>query len=205
VNTRHFVATALAVAIAACSEAPDDAGPLAPDGDVSFARSAPIVQGTGGGGYVLPLAGIDLPGTFAFSAIQFADGRAQGQLRFTLDVFGLADLGLADGQAVFHGEVTCVSHDPENNRLWVGGVVTRNASTQPDFAADPVAQVGDDIWFRVVDYGEGASAEQPDRITFTGFEGGAGIFTSEEYCATQPWPDDDARTNAVVSGNVQVH
>lgn len=204
-NTRHATAIALAVALAACSEAPDDAGPLAPDIPVAFAGAGPIAHGTGGGEYVLPLAGIDLPGTFAFSAMQFANGRAQGHLRYTLEVFGLAGLGLDDGHVEFHGEVTCVTHDPANNRLWVGGVVTQNRSTQPLFRDDATTQVGKDIWFRVVDYGEGAVADQPDRTTFTGFEGGAGIITSEEYCETQPWPDDDARTNAVVSGNIQVH
>jgi hypothetical protein len=205
VNARTLLVIAASAALAACTEPAGDTGPLAPDVAVSYARSAPVVLGTGGGRYVLPLAGVDLPGTFAFTAMQAADGRVRGQLRYTLDVFGLADLGLADGLADFHGDVTCVSHDPANNRLWVGGVVTQNRSTQPDFAADPVAQVGDDIWFRVVDYGEGASAGQPDRTTFTGFEGGAGIITSQEYCDTQPWPEDDARTNVVVAGNIQVH
>ena len=171
----------------------------------SLAASGPVAHGAGGGGYILPLGGVDLPGTFAFGALQFADGAVQGRLRFTLEVSGVADLGLADGLVDIHGEVTCVTDDPANDRLWVGGVVTRNASTQPDFRDDPTTQVGGDVWFRAVDYGQGAGADQPDRVTFVGFEGSAGIITSEEYCETQPWPDDDARTNEVVSGNIQVH
>ncbi len=171
----------------------------------SAARAAPTVHGTGGGHYVLPLAGVDLPGTFSFAALQFGHGAAQGHLRYTLDVFDLAGVGLADGLIDIQGAVTCVSDDPINGRLWVGGIVTRNASTQPDYRDDPTTQVGRDVWFRVVDYGEGGSATQPDRTTFVGFEGGAGIITSEEYCAVQPWPAGDERTNAVVRGNVQVH
>ncbi|NIU75387.1 MAG: hypothetical protein GWN71_17950, partial [Gammaproteobacteria bacterium] len=49
----------------------------------------------------------------------------------------------------------------------------------PGFQED-VHQPGRDIWFRVVDYGEGENATQPDRSTFVGFEGDAGIITSAE-------------------------
>ena len=89
-------------------------------------------------------------------------------------------------------------------------MITQNLSTQPDFRDDEINQVGRDIWFRVVDYGEGANAAEPDRTTFVGFEGGGGIITSQEYCDAQIWPGppgevEDARTNAVVAGNIQVH
>ena len=53
-------------------------------------------------------------------------------------------------------------------------------------------------------YGE-AEASPPDRSTFMGFEGAAGFFTSEAYCLGQPWPEGDARTWPVTSGNIQVH
>ena len=64
-------------------------------------------------------------------------------------------------------------------------------------------EVGDDIWFRVVDYGEGQDA-QADRSTFVGFEGNAGIITSREYCDAQIWPEGDARTGPVTDGDIQV-
>ena len=67
-----------------------------------------------------------------------------------------------------------------------------------------VHQPGADIWFRVADYGEGNQALQADRSTFVGFEGSAGIITSDEYCTTQPWPAGDAGTNPVTAGNLQV-
>ncbi len=55
-----------------------------------------------------------------------------------------------------------------------------------------------------MDYGEGENATQPDRSTFVGFEGNAGIITSAEYCEEQIWPAGDERTNPVTEGDIQV-
>ena len=66
---------------------------------------------------------------------------------------------------------------------------------------DPLT--GEDVWFRLVDYGEG-SAAPADRKTFMGFENTPGIPTSEVYCQLQIWPADDARTWPVTEWNVQV-
>ena len=63
-------------------------------------------------------------------------------------------------------------------------------------------QPGRDVWFRVLDSGEGQS--EPDRTTFLGFEGDADIITSQEYCDLAIWPDDNARTSPVTEGNIQV-
>jgi hypothetical protein len=92
--------------------------------------------------------------------------------------------------------------DAVNRRAWIGGVITKNLSEHPSFQA-PRNEPGRDIWFRVLDSGEGAGAD-PDRTTFVGFEGDAGIITSAEYCAVQPWPDGNARTWPVTAGNIQV-
>lgn len=62
--------------------------------------------------------------------------------------------------------------------------------------------MGRDVWFRVVDHGEGESAA--DRTTVFGFEGAAGFVTSADFCAGRPWAANDARTWAVVEGNLQV-
>lgn len=152
----------------------------------------PVVASTaGGGGYVIG----SLQVSFSFNAIGRADGSATGRF------FHSVELG---GQLIeFEGRVTCVTVDAENNRAWIGGVVTANNSEHPDFTT-PIHDVGADIWFRVVDYGEGAAAEE-DRSTFVGFEGAAGFDTSAEYCAAQPWPADDARTNPLNFGNLKVH
>ena len=133
---------------------------------------------------------------FAFSAVQKDDdGTGTGRLRFSV-VF--------QGELVeFHGRVTCVTFDAENHRAWVGGVITQNNSTHPFWMQD-INDVGRDIWFRSVDYGEGENAGQVDRTTFVGFEGNAGIPTSEEYCDAQIWPEGDARTNPVTQGNISV-
>jgi len=146
---------------------------------------------TGGGKYMLLGT---LQADIAFSAIARADGSATGRFHQSV-VFG--------GELVaFHGTVTCVTFDSENNRAWIGGVVTRNDSTHPSFLEER-HEVGRDIWFRVVDYGEGSDAPA-DRSTFVGFEGDAGLITSADYCAGQPWPDEDARTWPFTMGNIQV-
>ncbi len=169
----------------------------------ALSKHVPIdAQATGGGQYDLPLAGEMFPGKFSFSAVQFSDASATGRLRFVLDLGdGIPDV-IAGGVVEIQGDVTCVSAEPDLGRAWVGGVITQNRSTQPDFRDDPTTQVGKDVWFRVLDDGEGKGAT--DRTTFVGFEGGGGIITSQEYCDTQIWPDDNARTNPV-SGNIQVH
>lgn len=130
------------------------------------------------------------------STVAYADGSASGRFHHSLEL---------GGELVeFHGAVTCVSFDPVNGRAWIGGIVTKNQSTHPDFQTE-IHVPGKDVWFRVVDYGEGEDA-QADRTTFVGFEGAAGILTSQEYCDAQIWPDDppDDRTWPVLRGNIQV-
>lgn len=143
-------------------------------------------------------AGVDV--AFAVGVVQFDEFRAFGAFRFST-VLG--------GETVdFAGVATCVTIDSDNDRAWIGGIVTRNRSTHPSFT-QPIHDAGRDIWFRAVDYGHGRRASQADRTTFVGFEGSAGIITSLEYCETRPWPGPptdpvDARTNALTSGNLKV-
>ena len=80
--------------------------------------------------------------------------------------------------------------------------MTLNKSVREPFASGEIYQPGRDIWFRVLDQGTPGTAG--DRTTFVGFEGGAGIITSEEYCAERPWPDGNARTNPLTTGNLNV-
>jgi len=138
---------------------------------------------TGGGQFEHPVFGTV---TFSFAAVRHADGSVSG--RFEQDQF---DLGFS-----YKGDVTCFAVDPLNHRAWIGGVLTQ--SNDPD----PVTEVGDDAWFRVLDLG--SSNAGPDRSTFLGFEGGGGIITSEEYCAARLWPDDNARTWPVEQGNIVI-
>jgi hypothetical protein len=177
-----------AAILAACDQPPT----TAPDIEVQFAHVAGHAMASGGGHYVLSDV---FPGTFAFTAIQTSsDGAAKGHLRHTL-VF--------NGELIeFHGEVTCLTVDRVNGRAWIGGEVTRNKSVAEPYASDARFQPGQDIWFRVLDNGQGQSS--PDRTTFTGFMGDAGFDTSVAYCAGMPWPADDARTHPVSAGNIQV-
>jgi hypothetical protein len=175
----------LAVLLAACGDSPDLASPsLATGGITAHAHGEGVFD-----------AGV--PVAFQFGIVQddATTEAATGDLRFTTDLGGLA--------VDFVGQATCLAVDAANARAWIAGVITENNSTHPSFTG-PLNQVGKDIWFRVVDYGEGAGAPQVDRTTFVGFEGSAGIGTSAEYCATRPWPDGDARTGPVLEGNIQV-
>lgn len=151
-----------------------------------------VVAGTTGSGTFLVLG--TMPGTFTYEALATSAGGAKGGFHFVL-VF--------QGQHVeFEGAVTCVSFDSATNRAWVGGVVTANESVHPSYTT-PRTQIGEDIWFRVVDYGEGSAAPD-DRTTFVGFAGDRNVPTSAEYCALQPWVDNDASTWPVIEGNLQV-
>lgn len=167
--------------------------PAADAGTVQLATGGNGVtaSATGGGWYNINNV-FDVQ--FAFSAIQRADGRVMGEFHHRTDTGnGLFDV---------HGTVTCLAFDLENRRAWIGGVVTRNNSTDP-FYQQEIFQPGHDAWFRVVDYGEGKDSP-PDRSTFVGFENTPGIPTSEFYCALRPWPADDARTWPQTAGNIQV-
>ena len=158
------------------------------------AANAIVASATGGGWIEFGIPGLS-DAQFSFSAVQHADGTASGvfhQVRSN-----------AGPTIDFSGEVTCLSVDPVNHRAWIGGVIRQNNSTSPAFQVDTLHAPGLDVWFRVVDYGEGDGAVS-DRSTTYGFKHSAGIITSAEYCATRPWPAADARTFPVVRGNLQV-
>jgi hypothetical protein len=166
-------------------------GPTAPDGPISETDTpasqmnlGAVETVTGGGQFVHPDFGTV---TFSFVATRRDDGRVTGHF-----LQNQHDLGFEYG-----GAVTCFAVDQVNHRAWIGGVLTR--SNDPD----PVTEVGDEAWFRVLDLGQGGP--EPDRSTFLGFDQGVPPFdTSENYCAARPWPDDNARTWPV-SGNIVIH
>ena len=187
--TRWVQAGLLAGLLAAGASAAAQANPIL-EAQKQDGNDGVTALATGGGHYLIGGA-IDV--TFSLSAKQKDSGFATGQFRQSLVFQGLA--------VDFHGEVTCVSVDSVNHRAWIGGIVTQNNSEHPAFTGDR-NQPGRDVWFRVLDSGEGQA--DPDRTTFLGFEGSGGIITSEEYCAAAIWPDDNARTSPVTQGNIQV-
>lgn len=173
-----FTGAILLLAVTGCSET----------GTMGLAEPRMMVGGvqekvTGGGQFVHPVFGTV---AFAFTAIRHADGTVTGH--FQQNQF---DVGFT-----YKGNVTCFAVDLENRRVWIGGVLT--------FTNDPeeITEVGDDAWFRVLDVGNGSG--QVDRSTFLGFEGGAGIITSEEYCAVRLWAPNNERTWPV-TGNIKIH
>ena len=178
-----------------CAE-PSATGPSAPTvrrGTQSASADGVQASTTGGGHYLLQ----GLYDTkFSFSANQNGNGEANGEFRVSVDFGG------TDGTASFKGVVTCMASDPVNGRAWIGGVITENTSTSPTYQVE-ITEPGRDIWFRVLDRGEGSDAAA-DRTSFVGFTGSAGIQTSAEYCAVKLWADGNARTHAVTNGNIQV-
>jgi hypothetical protein len=137
---------------------------------------------TGGGSFLF--AGT-IPMQFAFAAIQRGDGSAVGSFHHAY----------TDEVASYHffGTVTCLAFDEATGRAWIGGVLTNVITDDPEVGL----AAGDDAWFRVLDSPDG------DRSTAMGFVGV--IPSSEEYCETQPWPEDNARTHPVTSGQITLH
>jgi hypothetical protein len=136
---------------------------------------------TGGGWFLF--AG-SIPMQFGFSAVVRPDGTTAGSFHHFYTFEGL--------DYEFWGTVTCLTFDEAEGRAWVGGVLTKVSSTDPDVGLFP----GDDAWFRVLDSAAG------DRSTAMGFAGA--IPSSEVYCAEQPWPDNNERTHPVTSGQISV-
>lgn len=142
-----------------------------------------------GGGHYLVAGVLDVQ--FAFVAVQHQDGSISGQFHHHTND------GL--GNVEFFATVTCLAVDVTQGRAWIGGRITENLSTSPDFMGG-VYDPGHDIWFRVLDSGSGDAKE--NRTTFMGFEGA--IPSSAAYCASQPWAPGNARTWPVTAGNINV-
>jgi hypothetical protein len=155
-------------------------------------RRGGVVASTAGGGQAQLPEGFSAL-KFSFNAKTTEDGTAFGEFRQRYES--------VSGSVDFRGRVTCVTFDAANGRAWIGGIITENSSTNPAVLT-PIHEPGRDVWFRVVDYGEGQAPD--DRSTVFGFEGSLGIPTSADYCAAQLWAAGDANTWAVVAGNIQV-
>ena len=184
-----YLIAAFAFLVTGCDQAE---APLSPEVQAS-AQGGVQASTTGDGTY--ELLGGAVPVEFSQSVLQVSsDGTAKGTAHHLAHYQG--------ERLEFRTRVTCATFDEENGRAWIGGVITENNSTHPFWQTDN-NDVGDAIWWRVVDYGEGAN-DQPDRSTFVGFEGNAGIITSREYCDARIWPEGDARTGPVTEGNIQV-
>jgi hypothetical protein len=186
----------LLLPLAACGQ-PD--GPTMPDATASRRGSTNngngvivMVKGSG----VVDLSAIPGAGNAVFfiNAKLKADGRVLGHFRQTRSRNGLL--------VEFSGRVTCLTIDEELGRVRIGGVITENNSTDPAFLTEN-HEVGDDVWFRMVDGGEGGT----DASTTYGFKPTL-VNTSAEYCALPftglPWWNP-ASTFPLQSGDVEIH
>lgn len=183
--------------LGACDWAPEVVGPEpAPPSLSTHADGVPARAS--GGGHFFGQFFFGVPVQFAFTAIQRDPntGEADGRYHFSSTV---------NGQAIeVHGRITCMTVDPENpGRAWMGGVITKNESEHPLYTG-PTSQVGRDSWFRVVDYGEGADASQPDRASLVFVEPTGGFTSARDFCAARLWFPEDRITNPLLSGNIQV-
>jgi hypothetical protein len=120
----------------------------------SVAANEGVSHAATGGGHFLFQGFLDVQ--LGFSAVAMADGSAQGSFRQSYTLDGLT--------TTYWGTVTCLSVDAAERRAWIGGVVTNVDSD------DPAARlVGEDVWFRVVDYDDDDPDQDPaDRSTVFG-------------------------------------
>lgn len=183
-------------ALVACSESTTPIAPL--HGTSALFNNGNGVELQVNGAGVVDLSSAGAPDmSFQFVARRKADGTVTGHFRFSR----MSPTGLVE----FEGDVTCVTGDPNfPGRARIGGIVTENNSTAPTFLTEN-HQVGDDVWFRVFDDGNGGGAV--DRSTTLGFKPTL-VNTSAEYCALPfdglPWWNP-ASIFPLASGTIRVN
>lgn len=181
-----LVTACACLTLVSCENATAPEPPPAPEAHLFF---GPTGLAVGAGRFAIG----ELSVRFFFSGLQLGNN-AVGSFYHAVD--------LGEGERVeFFSKVTCLAFDAANGRAWFGGVILKNNSTAGSGFVGTIHQPGKDIWFRILDTGPSAD---PDRSTFVGFEGSAGIQTSAEYCQVKTWPDLNARTNPVTQGEIAV-
>ena len=190
---RSNLGLTLALVSGACSSPEPTSPPVAVPMSVNASQGVEVSV-TGGGIVDLSTASVG-DAYFSFNAIRKADGTVLGRFHQRRERNGLV--------IDFTGIVTCVTVDALLMRARVGGVITENASTDPAFLTAN-HEVGDDVWFRVVDGGEGN--DSTDGSTVFGFKPTL-VNTSAEYCALPftglPWWNP-ATTFPLRGGNIQI-
>lgn len=172
---RFHVLLASLTLLAACEAGTD---PTAPSAAPAATVTAAPTSATGSGHY---FSGGEQR-TFAFSAVEHADGSASGQFEIVIHAI----------DRYIQANVTCVT--VRNDTAWVGGVVTKTNH--------PAVIVGRVSYFWTVDGGEGADAV--DKVSTARINDAVG--EDARFCSITP---DEAFSrlpgNVVLRGNVQVH
>ena len=192
-TARSSLSIMMFLGIAACSVDREPTMPRPAAASLSASRGVQISV-TGGGVVDFSAAGVG-DGHFAFTALVKGDGSVHGRFHQRRDT----PLGVVD----FTGTVTCLTVDAALGRARFGGIITENNSTHPGFLTEN-HEIGDDVWFRVQDGGEGAGAA--DASTSYGFKPTL-VNTSAEYCALPftglpAW--NPASTFPLRGGNIQI-
>ena len=139
--SRTLLAAAIALAVAACTDAPVA---VETDLEPQFAKKGRVVQSATGSGQ-FRLADGNLR-TFTASAVKHADGTVSGQSQLKNRSNGIT----------IHSSIDCLFID--GNLAIMSGVVTSSTS--------PNRPVGGGIIWAVIDNGQGKNAPA-DRVTFT--------------------------------------
>ncbi len=127
--------------------------------------------------------------TFSFSAVQYADGTAEGNAQIASRKFQLDDREL-----VIHMRIDCLHVLPDGKTAQLSGVVTRTSYPFPD------APVGEVHRFTVQDNGEpGAGVDK-----FSGVPPNPLARDCDDADFGQPEPARVAPTRTVNRGNIQV-
>ena len=191
---RPILRTVALCSVASCASQSEPTMPRDPR--VSLDASEAVQYSASGGGIVgfSAVAGAT-DGHFTFHASVTGDGKVRGRFHQTRSRDGLL--------VEFSGDVTCLTIDPVRKRARIGGMITANNSTDPAFLTTN-HEIGDDVWFRVQDGGEGNGAV--DASTTYGFKPTL-VNTSAEYCALPfdglpAW--NPASIFPLVAGNIQV-
>ena len=192
-TARTSLGIMMLVSAAACSS---DRVPTVPHPAAVSLNAGYGVQSTvtGGGIVDFTAAGVG-NGYFSFTGIIRGDGSVHGRFHQRRET--------PSGVVDFTGEVTCLTIDAARGRARFGGRITENNSTHPGFLTEN-HEIGDDVWFRVQDGGEGADSQ--DASTSYGFKPTL-VDTSEQYCALPfdglpAW--NPASTFPLLAGNIQI-
>jgi len=192
---RSQLCITLLLTVGACSSQQES--PTVPKNLSAVLNASQGVERQASGGGIVDFSAVAGAGNgwFSFTAKAKGDGTVQGRFQQYRERNGL----IID----FAGDVTCLTVEPVLHRARIAGVITENNSTDPAFLTEN-HQIGDDVWFRVEDGGEGGGAV--DASTSYGFKPTL-VNTSAEYCALPftglPWWNP-ATTFPLASGNIQV-